>query len=390
MNTSRKASREQRRRPLFPGHRPEKGLHCEVTRHGTEVWYYREGHGPRVRIDHPFGSPKFIEEYKAAKWSRRPGEATLTPAGHKAMSRKDPNSLEWLIDRYLASRYFAAENKPNTQAAHRIILRAVARKNGDQPFRALGWFHVKSLRDQIAEHGSNPKNPKPAPAMANRVVQVLGVLFKWAIEEERLLEINPCDGVRKVKYERTTNHPWTDEECDRFEAAFPLGTRERLAYALLGMTGQRSSDVVLMGPQHIDQDGFMRIRQQKTGKWITVKVPPSLAEAITAGPTGEETFIAKQDGGKLGVSAFGAWLRSTCDSIGLPECTPHGLRHAAATRALENGADVDYLTSVFGFTLPVAARYVQTADGRKAAERGADHLERKAAGPRPHLRVVAG
>jgi len=386
MNTSRKASAEQRRRPLFPGHRPEKGLHCEINRHGNEVWYYREGHGPRTRLDHPFGSPKFIEAYKAAKWGTGPaGEPS--PA-QKALSRKDPNCLEWLIDRYLASRYFAYENKPNTQAAQRIVLRAVARKNGDQPFRALGWSHIKSLRDQIAEKGSNPDRPKPAPAMANRVVSVLSILFKWAIEEERLLEVNPCDGVKKVKYEQKTNHPWTDEECDRFEAAYPLGTRERLAYALLGMTGQRSSDVVLMGPQHIDEDGFMRIRQQKTGKWITVKVPPSLAAAIAAGPTGEETFVAKQDGGKLGVSAFGAWLRSACDSIGLPECTPHGLRHAAATRALENGADVDYLTSVFGFTLPVAARYVQTADGRKAAERGAAHLERQA--PRPHLRVVAG
>ena len=59
--------------------------------------------------------------------------------------------------------------------------------------------------------------------------------------------------------------------------------------------------------------------------------------------------------------------------------------YAAATRALEAGCDVDYLMGVFGFTLQNAARYVQTARLEQAAERGADHLERK----RPQLRVVA-
>jgi integrase len=380
------ASRKQLpRRPLFPGHKPPRGLHGEITQHGKEVWYFREGHGPRTRILGDFASPQFIEAYHRAKYGRPAGDTTM-PAQRKVLSPKDTNSLLWLIEKYLSSPAFAAK-KPNTQKQHRFILSVIARKNGDKPFRALDWSNIKAIRDHIAAYGSNPAKPAPAPAMANKFISILGILFDWAIEEERLLPegANPCQGVKRVVYEQETNHPWTDAECDAFEAAYPLGTRERLAYALLSMTGQRSSDVVTMGPQHIDQNGVMRIRQQKTGKWITVKVPPSLAAAIAAGPTGEKTFIAKTDGKPLTISAFGQWMRAACDRIGAECCTPHGLRHAAATRALEAGCDVDYLMGVFGFTLQNAARYVQTARLEHAAERGADHLERK----RPKLRAVA-
>jgi integrase len=163
-----------------------------------------------------------------------------------------------------------------------------------------------------------------------------------------------------------------------FEAAYPLGTRERLAYTLLAYTGQRCSDVVRMGPQDIDRQGVMRLTQQKTGKAVTVPVLPLIKEAIAACPTGIKTFLVSKDGEPLSAEALGQMMRETCDDIGIGHCTAHGLRHAAASRALENGAGVDYLTTVFGFTLAVAERYVQHARGDKAAQRGAQFLERTA------------
>src|SRR3712207_8216643 len=51
---------------------------------------------------------------------------------------------------------------------------------------------------------------------------------------------------------------WSDEEIAAYEARWPLGTKQRLALALLLYTGQRRSDVVRMGRQHL-RDGGHRI-----------------------------------------------------------------------------------------------------------------------------------
>jgi hypothetical protein len=49
-------------------------------------------------------------------------------------------------------------------------------------------------------------------------------------------------------------HSWTREEVEQFEARHLIGTKARLAMALLLYTGQRRSDVVLFGRQHV-RDG---------------------------------------------------------------------------------------------------------------------------------------
>jgi integrase len=42
------------------------------------------------------------------------------------------------------------------------------------------------------------------------------------------------------------HHTWTDAELRQYEAKWRLGTRQRLAYALLLYTGQRVGDVAKM------------------------------------------------------------------------------------------------------------------------------------------------
>ena len=122
--------------------------------------------------------------------------------------------------------------------------------------------------------------------MANGAVAILRVMFNWAVEDAKLLRTNPCLGVKAIKYTGGTNHVWTDEEMMRFEEAYPLGTRERLAYALLLYSGQRSADIVRLGRQHL-KDGWLTITAGKTGKAAQVPVLDVLSEAIAAGPTGD-------------------------------------------------------------------------------------------------------
>jgi integrase len=331
-----------------------KGLCSELTRHGTRVWYYREGQGQRTRIHGTFGSPEFNAAVTAAS------RGAVMPTVPATLSHTDPNSFGWLVDQYLKSPAHLQKEVATQKARRNVLMRIVNQGHGAQPFRELTDADIRTLRDAKAATGT--------VAMANGAVAILRVMFNWAVEEAGLLRTNPCLGVKAIKYQGGTNHVWTDEEMLRFEAAYPLGTRERLAYALLLYSGQRSSDIVRLGRQHL-KDGWLTITAQKTRKASNVPVLDVLSEAIAAGPTGDLTFLVSDEGTPLRAASFGTWFRDACDKAGVPDCTPHGLRHAGATRLAARGASTATLQCIYGWSLPMAERYTKTASHRRSAER---------------------
>ena len=94
----------------------------------------------------------------------------------------------------------------------------------------------------------------------------------------------------------------------------------RLAFALLLYTGQRRSDVVMMGPQAIQQ-GILTIDQGKTegGEEAHLEIPvhPKLRQIIDAPPTvGATTFLVTHFGKPYTPPGFGNWFRELCDAAG--------------------------------------------------------------------------
>jgi integrase len=96
---------------------------------------------------------------------------------------------------------------------------------------------------------------------------------------------NPFSGLER--YRLGTHHTWTDAEIAQYERYWRLGTRERLAFALLLYTGQRGGDVVKMVRNDI-VDGYIRVAQEKARKGtvneLMIPIHPALARALRAGP----------------------------------------------------------------------------------------------------------
>jgi integrase len=122
-----------------------------------------------------------------------------------------------------------------------------------------------------------------------------------------------------------------------------------------------------MGRQHvakIEGEHILSITQEKTGNHVAIPVLPPIWEALNAMAKSSQLAFLVTDKGKQFTSAgFGNWFRECCDEAGLPQCSAHGLRKAAATRMAENGATTHQLMSWFGWTsVSEAERYTKKAD----------------------------
>jgi integrase len=163
-------------------------------------------------------------------------------------------------------------------------------------------------------------------------------------------------------------HTWTDDEIAQFEAHHPIGSKPRLALALLLYTGQRRSDVVRMGRQHI-KAGVLTVRQEKTGAELAIPVHAHLRTVLDVTPSEHLTFLVTATGKPYGGNAFSEQFRNWCDAAGLPtRCKVHGLRKAACRRLAEAGCSANEIMSISGHaTMKELIRYTKAADQARLA-----------------------
>ena len=106
------------------------------------------------------------------------------------------------------------------------------------------------------------------PAAANNMVRMIRLLMRFAIDEGWRKD-DPTLGIKMLKIKSDGFHCWTYDELEAFERRWPIGTRKRLAFALLLYSFQRRGDVIRLGRQHIS-DGCLTIVQHKTRAKLTI------------------------------------------------------------------------------------------------------------------------
>lgn len=273
----------------------------------------------------------------------------------KEKSRLAPESLSWLIARYRETSAWSSL-KISTQRARGNILKNVERNAGQKPYASITRADIAATRDA----------KRATPSAANEFINVMRGLFDWAMEAG-LVEINPAHGVKGVQRPRNGGfRQWSEDEIAAFEARWPIGTRERLAMAVLLYTGLRRGDAARLGRQHI-KNGVINLPTEKTGTFVTIPVLPALQEIIDATPTGDLAIITGSHGRPMTKESFGNWFGDACRAAGVPG-SAHGLRKAGATRCAEAGATIHQLNAIFGWTgSRMASLYTERADRAKLA-----------------------
>ena len=302
-------------------------------------------------------SEDFMRQYAAAL------EGVKQHSTEIGKDRTIPDSVDALVVSYY--KLVFPRLKASTQSERRYIIERFRGEHGTKPVRLLKREHIAAI---IAAKWKTPH-------AANNLLKTLHTLFEHAIAINMITN-NPAADIKKFRTQSDGFHTWTEAEVLQFEAYHPVGSKARLALALL-LTAQRRSDVVRMGWQHI-VDGSITVKQEKTGAplLIPIDIDPSLVKSLRSEPKTNMTFLVTRFGAPFTPAGFSNWFRAKCDEAGLPQCSAHGLRKLVATRLANIGCSEEEIKAITGHkSSSEVARYTKARNQKRLAESAADKLK---------------
>lgn len=293
------------------------------------VYYYAWKGGPR--LPGKPGDPEFQDAYHTATKARRmPSEDTLQ--ANITAYQDSPKYLD------LAAR---------TQADYVRNIRVIEKEYGTLPLIALPDPATRGdmldWRDKMA---------KRSRRQADYVFATLAAILAWAKDRGRVT-VNPCERPGKVYRSNRAESVWSqDDEKALLEVA---PDRMRQAYMLAVWTGQRQGDLIRLTWRAYDGK-FIRLRQSKTAKRITIPVGAPLKAMLDAMPRRAVTILTTADGTSWTGDGFRTTWRKTCAAAGLigPRIkgpTFHDIRGTAVTRLALAECTVPEIATITGHSL---------------------------------------
>lgn len=323
------------------------------------VWHvrYRAKGQATHYFKHKPGTPEFEMELAQCR------AGMLAPKTKAGIDRIAPGSMNALIAMYYGSPEFLGL-KESTKAGYRGVLERFRVLYGEALVSDFTRPSIKEILGKMSDR----------PSAGNHLLDRLKALMRFAMDAGWRTD----DPTYLVKGYRLTGdgfHTWTEEEIDQYERRHAPGSKARRAMALMLYAGQRRSDVVRMGRQ--DREGNrIRVRQQKTGAFLSIPLHPKLSAELDASPEGDMLYLVTEYGKPHSVKAFGMWFQKRCEEAGLSGCSAHGLRKAAARRLAEAGCSNQEIKAITGHkTDKEVSRYTAAADQITLSDRAMERLQ---------------
>jgi integrase len=314
-----------------------------VDRHGHARHYFRR-HGIRQPLPGLPGSADFMAAYAAAL-SEEPISVDRRPTAK-------PGTFAALAAAYYGSAQYRGLSFSSRRNYRRVI---------DGFVTEHGHRRVDQLRRDKVVTLVGGMSDRPGAAII--LLKRIRTLCRFAIDLG-WIDVDPTARVRS--YTSREIHTWTEDEIAQFERRWPIGTTQRLAFAILLYTGQRGSDVHRMTWPDVAGEAI-RVVQQKTGAKLTIALHVHLQAVLAVAKRSEAAIIVTEYGNAFSVKGFGLFMSAALKAAGLPpRCKAHGLRKAAARRLAEAGCTANEIASVTGHkTLAEVERYTREADQKR-------------------------
>jgi len=319
-----------------------------TDRHGRVRYYFRRGRGKRIALPGRPGGDEFMRAYQAAL------EGDELPTALKM--RGALGTFDRLVQDYYGSPGYL-RMATSTRRSYQLVIDRLLRdeKIGHRLVAQMTRQHIQQIVGRRAA----------TPGAAHDLLKKIKILMHFAIDNGWRKD-DPS--VRLKNFALGEFHTWTDEEIERFEQRWPVGTRERTAFALLLFTGQRASDVKEMGWRDVVENSI-HVVQGKTGEKLWIPMHPELQQALKAWGRRDSLMLVTVFGEPFSDKGFSNFMAERIGHAGLPErCVTHGLRKAAARRLAEAGCSSKEIAAITGHTtLKEIERYTRAAEQRKLA-----------------------
>jgi integrase/recombinase XerD len=237
----------------------------------------------------------------------------------------------------LALAGFLAGYRGLTREAYTLDLRQFTTwcRARSMPLFAIRRADIESFARDLEARGR-------ARATVTRRLCTIAGFYKYAVEEE-LLEHSPAAHVRRPRVDYESHAVALRNELGALLVAAGLGPPlEHALISLLALNGLRVSEATGAAIEHLGLERGHRTLTitRKGGKVVTIPLAPRTARAIDLA-IGERTdgpvFLAA-DGRRLDRHGAGRIVRRTARRAGIGKAvTPHTLRHAFITAALDAG-----------------------------------------------------
>ena len=324
---------------------------------------FRMNGKPSVHLPGLPYSPEFEEAYRRAlEGEVKPGKFRTIDGSLGALCIAFYSSPEW------------SGMAHSTQTTYRRFIEFLRQDYADLSVRAMKRDHIVKLRDKIATQkaqndaaGATDKIQMSGPTMANRLVSILRMMLEFAVARGWRAD-NPATGIKPITVKSDGFPTWTEDEILAFEAYWPVGTRERLAFDLLLYTAQRSGDVRTMTWKDIKGD-TIAVRQEKTKTELVLPIHPRLKASLDVASRDYRTIVATKYGKAYSDGGFGNFIREAARTAGVQDRSAHGLRKSAATRLADAGCTEVQIQAVTGHkTTKELAKYIEARNQRLLAE----------------------
>lgn len=285
-------------------------------RHGKKRYRFRKTGLPTYHFRNEPGTPEFMEEYHLAKAAQKP--------------EPEPRYAVGTVDAVVAALYKTPRwkaMKPSSKRTYQSIIERFRSKNGHQLITNITTAVIDKRLAKMSD----------TPAAANNLRKALSRIFKQAIKMN-LMTHNPAKDSDSYAQTGDGFHTWTEDEIAAYEKRWPVGTRERLAFALLLHTASRRGDMIKISPAHREGDRFVLLHGKNDSE-TSIPINAELEAAIA--PFAETTgpYLQTMHGKPYTVDGFGNWFARKIADAGLPDtCRAHGLRKAMSRRLAESGA----------------------------------------------------
>jgi integrase len=315
---------------------------------------FRLGKGPRIRLPDDPTSQEFREAYAAA----------MAVAMAAKPKQDPPNSIGALIASYIASGGFKALGEIS-KTGYMSRLEAIRVEHGHRAVAGL-------TRDRIQSFILDPLADRPGAALDT--LKKLRILIKYAMGlSPPWLSSDPSTGIKRPKGKEI--RAWTDAELAAYECRWPIGTKQRTAYALMLNMGTARVDTHLLTWNQVDE--VASYARHKTGVAVEMALSEDLRKALAAMPRAHLTVINTDYGKPYTVDGFSRFMRDAITAAGLPlGCQPHGLRKTLGRLLADAGATAHDIMAALGHTtLAEAERYTREADRRRGGARAVVKLD---------------